>query len=215
MGNRGSELLLPFRRPGYNAQLLKVTGDWSGTVLMVPGAFALPDVQVNARNAKPAEYAYTTKYDDFFRRRRQGLGDFIMRDEIDKRLVLHTAEIFQGRAGIRVQTQADKGLTSVAFARCNEYPPQINVYVNGSRLIPQGAAKIGALGAQSATAGIGRTGRDPEIAGIVGEMLPRVSPRDIELIEVFGGPGELPPEYNDGNCGAIVIWTREGGADDS
>ena len=30
-------------------------------VLMVPGAFVLPDIQVNASNAKPAEYAYTKR----------------------------------------------------------------------------------------------------------------------------------------------------------
>ena len=131
---------------------------------------------------------------DFFRRRRQG----------EKRNALHTAEILQGRAGIRVQMQTDRGLTSVEFARCNEYPPKINVYANGNKLIPQGAAKVG-MGAQ---AGVGRMFRDPEIAGIVGEMLARTNPRNIELIEIFRGPGELPPEYNDGNCGAIVIWTR-------
>ena len=42
-------------------------------------------------------------------------------------------------------------------------------------------------------------------------MLSRINPRDIELIEIFRGPGELPPEFNDGNCGAIMIWTKEGG----
>jgi hypothetical protein len=209
---RTAELLLLLRRPGFNAQLLRISGDWSGVVLMVPGAFMLPELQVNAHNAKPAEYAYTTRYDDFFRRRRQGLGEFVMRDEIDRRNALYTSDILTGRAGIRVQTQPDKGLTSVEFARCNEYPPKINVYVNGNKLIPQDAAKIAAVGAQSAIVAIGaRKNRNPEIAGIVGEMLSRVNPRDIELIEIFRGPGELPPEFNDGNCGAIVIWTRQGG----
>jgi hypothetical protein len=204
---RGTELLLQFRRPGYNAQLLKLKGEWSGTVLMVPGAFELPDIQVNARNAKPAEYAGTTKYDDYFRRRRQGLGEFITREDIDRRNPLHTFEILDGRPGIRVQFQPDRG-TFVGFVRCNEYPPRINVYVDGNKLIPSGSARI--TGSESAIAGIGRQRRDPEIAGIVGEMLSRVNPREIEFIEIFRGPGELPPEFNDGNCGAIVIWTRQG-----
>lgn len=206
LGPRGVELLLQFRRPGFNAQLLTVTGTWNGTVLMVPGAFALPEIMVNARNAKPAEYAYTSKYDDFFRRKRQGLGEFITRDELDRRNPLHTEDIFQGRPGIRVQNQADKGLTSVAFARCNEYPPKINVYVNGSKMIPQGAARVAATG--NGISGIGPHSRDPEVAGIVGEMLSRVNQHDIELVEIFRGPGELPPEFSDGNCGAIAIWTR-------
>lgn len=78
-------LLVQVRRPGYNAQILRVTDHWSGTVLLVPGAFELPEIQITARYAKPAKYAGTAKYDDFFRRRRQGFGTFIDRDEIDRR----------------------------------------------------------------------------------------------------------------------------------
>jgi hypothetical protein len=172
---------------------------------MVPGAFELPDIQVNARNAKPAEYAGTTKYDDYFRRRRQGLGEFITREDIDRRNPLHTFEIFEGRPGIRVSFQPDRG-TFVAFARCNEYPPKINVYVDGNKLIPTGGTRTG-----SGQSSFGPVRRDPEIAGIVGEMLARVNPREIEFIEIFRGAGELPPEFNDGSCGAIAIWTRQGG----
>lgn len=201
-GSRGVELLLQFRRVGFNAQLLKVTGDWSGTVLMTPGAFALPDVQVNARNAKPAQYADTRKYDDFFRRRRQGFGQFISRDDIDKRNALHTPEILEGKPGIRVDVQTGRG-TMVAMARCNEYPPQINVYVDGAKQYPIGGQK-------APRESLGRVFKDPEIAGSTGEMLNRVNPSDIEMIEIFRGPGELPPEFNDGNCAAIVIWTRQG-----
>ena len=203
---RGAEHLLQLRRPGYNAQLLKVSGDWSGTVLMLPGAFVLPEIQVNAHNAKPAEYAYTNKYDDFFRRKRQGLGEFITRDEIEKRLAFQTTEIFEGRPGIKVSIQRDRGLASVIFVRCNEYPPKINVYVDGHKLVPVHGGNQG-----SGDSMWGRINKDPEVAASTGEMLARVNPRDIEQIEIFRGPGELPPEFNDGNCGAIVIWTREGG----
>lgn len=199
------ELLLQFRRPGYNAQLLTLTGAWDGTVQMVPGAFELPPIQVNAANAKPIAYASTTKYDDFFRRRHQGIGQFITREEIDRRNALHTPEILEGHAGIRIDVQTGRG-TSVAFARCNEYPPKINVYVDGHKLIPNGGPI--SYGTADPRARIMR--RDPEVTGITGEMLGRVDPRSIELIEVFRGASELPPEFNDGNCGAIVIWTREG-----
>lgn len=204
-GPRGVELLLQFRRVGFNAQLLKVAGDWNGTVLMVPGAFTLPEVQVNARNAKPAEYANTNKYDDFFKRRRQGLGEFLTRDDLERRNALHVPEVLEGKPGIRVSVQPGRG-TSVAMARCNEYPPQINVYVDGVKLIPNGGQK-----SPVATAFTGPRARDPEIAGQTGEMLNRLNLRDVEMIEIFRGPGELPPEFNDGNCAAIVVWTRQGG----
>jgi len=65
-------VLLQLRRPGYRAQLLKLDGDWSGRVLLEPGVFELPEIKVTGRYAKPARYAGTTKYDDYFRRRRIG-----------------------------------------------------------------------------------------------------------------------------------------------
>jgi hypothetical protein len=39
---------------------------------------------------------------------------------------------------------------------------------------------------------------------------PRTSVRDIEAIEVYTGPSELPGEYAgvENGCGAVVIWTR-------
>jgi hypothetical protein len=204
---RGEEILFQLRRPGFNAQLLRTKGDWSGTIVMMAGAFVLPEVQITARYAKPAEYAGTAKYDDFFRRRRQGFGEFILREELDRRRSLHTVEIFEGRAGIKVSMQQDRGLSAVAFARCNEYPPKINVYVDGRKLLPHGAISVART--ESPVLGARRP-REPETAGIVGEMLSRVDPSEIELIEIFRGPGELPPEFNDGNCGAISIWTRQG-----
>ena len=71
----GDPVLLLVRRPGYKAQLLSIRAPWTGTVQLSAGAFELPEVQVTARYAKPAEYAGTTKYDDFFQRRRLGLGE--------------------------------------------------------------------------------------------------------------------------------------------
>ncbi len=207
---RAKEFLLQLRRPGYKAQLLKLDGEWSGTVLLEPGAFELPEVQVTARYAKPAQYAGTTKYDDYFMRRRIGFGEFISREDIERRQPMRSVEMLEGRAGINVSLRppgAGQG-TVVAFARCHEYPPKINVYVDGHKLIPAGAATQG-VGAESPIMGIGRR-RNPEIMGAVGEMIDRINPSDIELIEIFRGPGELPGEFNDGNCGAISIWTRQG-----
>ena len=43
-------------------------------MLLEPGKFELPEIEVTARYAKPARYAGTNKYDDYFRRRRIGFG---------------------------------------------------------------------------------------------------------------------------------------------
>ncbi|MEX1183198.1 MAG: hypothetical protein WEF86_08165 [Gemmatimonadota bacterium] len=71
--------------------------------------------------------------------------------------------------------------------------------------------------------------RAPALAGIVsamddGAQLPTaettpllgmsiddlVRPLDLEAIEVYRGPSEMPAEFARGTCGAIVLWTRNG-----
>ena len=215
------QFLVQFRRPGYSAQLLKLDGEWSGKVLLQPGAFRLPEVEVTAHFAKPAQYAGTSKYDDYFRRRRIGFGEFISREEIERRGALETTRLLEGRAGIRVAYPHDEVVSGtwigaiVAFARCNEFPPKINVYIDGQKLIPPGIPDISGTKSVFMTQGqasdAGENEKRRRIRAIVGEMLDRINPADIEMMEIFRGPSELPAEFNDGNCGAISIWTRQGG----
>lgn len=203
------------RRPGYRAQFLSADGDWSGSIVMQEGVYELPEINVKGRMAKPVKYAGTYKYDGFFQRQRRGFGEFVSREQIDRRPVQHVAQLFEGRAGIRVdfrqgETASGSPATIVAFARCNEFPPKINVYVDGHKLQPRilwANSPAGDFSEMTEADALRRR----EVRGMVGEMLERVNPADIEMIEIYRGPGELPGEFSDGNCGAIVIWTREGG----
>jgi hypothetical protein len=213
-------ILLLIRRPGYDAQLIRIEASWNGTVLLRPGGFQLPEIQVTARYAKPAEYAGTTKYDDFFRDRRLGLGEFIDRAELDRRSASSTAQILEGRPGIKVSLHPPGNPQGnvVSFTRCNEYPPRINVYVDGRKLIPeiepQLVAREGTSPFNNSRTTTAESDRTIEmryrVRAMVGELLGRVNPMDIEMMAIYRGPGELPAEFNDGNCGAIAIWTRSG-----
>ena len=40
------------------------------------------------------------------------------------------------------------------------------------------------------------------------EALDYVRPSDIEMIEVYRGVGQIPGEFLEDACAAIVIWTR-------
>lgn len=44
---------------------------------------------------------------------------------------------------------------------------------------------------------------EPEI-----EMLSRVNPSDIEMIEVFRGAGQIPGVFHWNGCAVVAIWTR-------
>ena len=45
---------------------------------------------------------------------------------------------------------------------------------------------------------------EPEV-----EMLERINPAAIEMIEVFRGASEIPAEFHWNGCAVIAIWTRE------
>ena len=220
--------VLVFRRIGYRPEALAVevttVASPLGPVVMEPGAFKLPDIIVSARYAKPARYANTIKYDDFYRRRKIGGGIFLDRDLVDQRFVGNTSQMFVGMSGVHVDVQPPGVGSKLWFSRCNESPPAIGVWVDGVRQLPPWGIGSGyGLGA-----GRGRQGATPGAAGAISdqgasrasdlrsrfveEVINSVSPADIEAIEVYKGPSGLPGEFNQGdNCGAIVIWTKEGG----
>lgn len=216
-----------FRKIGFRPEALSVPVDSAvrvlGRILLDPGPYLLPEIHVTAKFAKPERYAATTKYDDFYRRRKVGGGIFLDREALEQRFVGNTFEVFQGLPGVHVDVRPAGVGAKLWFSRCNESPPAIAVWVDGVRLLPpwgisagygidarQGVTPNGA-GANS-DAGVGRTAGTDLKTRFVDEMVNSVSPADIEAIEVYRGPAGLPGEFNAGdNCGAIVIWTKEGG----
>jgi outer membrane receptor protein involved in Fe transport len=46
------------------------------------------------------------------------------------------------------------------------------------------------------------------VPGDPGDALSMINAADVEGIEVYRGPSELPAEFMSDDCAAIVIWTR-------
>jgi len=188
------EVVVLIRRPGFNAQALRVdltrSSFWRGSIVLRPGSFRLPDIEVTARNAKPAAYAGTAKYDDFFRRERLGLGTFISREQIERSNAFHTIEILRGIPGIRADFHPVITDQAVSFARCSPRDPEYNVtvWIDGQRLYPEGGSKA-----------------SPRA---VAEMISRITPTGIEMMEIYRGGSQIPGEFHSDGCAAIVIWTR-------
>ncbi len=197
-----AETVILVRRPGSNAQVLRVDlskGMWRGNIVLEPGSFRLPDLAVAAKYAKPAEYAGTSKYDGFFQRRKLGLGSFITREDIKNSNAGHTLEIFRGIPGfyVNVGNPSDPASADIKIPRCrddlnNHYLGKVAVWIDGSLQIESD---------------MGRGEHGPNEAKLA-EMLSRIGPEGIEMIEVFRGPGEIPGQFHWDGCAAIAIWTR-------
>lgn len=192
---RGPTVIL-VRRPGYNAQALRVDlsrGMWRGTIVLEPGSFKLPDVEVEAKNAKPADYAGTTKYDGFFQRRKLGLGTFITRQDIERLNAFHTMELMRLVPGARVSI-GPSGAPNQMGLKIMRCAFKTTVWIDGAlQQTSIGGPDGGAFASPGAD---------------VAEVLSRLTPTNIEFIEVYRGAAQIPGAFHwDGDC-VIAIWTR-------
>lgn len=177
--------LVRVRRIGFKAQYLVATlskrDPKDVSIVLERGAYELPEIAVTVRSAKPIEYAWTTRYDDFFRRKYVGLGRYLSRADIEKKAASRTASLLLGVGRVRFGVLGVSP-TDVWFQGCKG---NISVWLDGAKLRPQ-----------------------PREPAQVGDLLDRVLPIEIEMMEVYRSPAEMPAEFLDDSCGAIVIWTR-------
>ena len=180
------EYVVRVRRIGFQAQdlgaRLSAGENKEVTIVLSEGLVQLPEITVTARSAKPIEYANTAKYDEFFRRRAVGLGRYLSRRDIEKKSASRTVSLLAGLPGVRVMMGVPgTSPTKVWFRACM----QVSVWVDGWVLSP--------------------VARSP---GEVAEVLDRVHPLSIEMIEVYDSPAVMQAEFLGDSCAAIVIWTR-------
>jgi len=135
----------------------------------------------------------------FYRRRQEGFGHFLTRDEIDKRDPLRLTDLLHGMSGVRLTcggqqrgpSQGGPGLQCTVTMRaantmffrgkCNP-----SVVLDGVLLQPGGTASGGL------------------------SLDDLVNPFNIEALEVYPGPEGVPVQYSGylSPCGSIVVWSR-------
>lgn len=164
--------------------VLTDTSGWSGTIELERVAQELPEVNVVD---KPAPFAGTTRYDDFFRRRKAGRGIFRTYEELMDAGAIDLLSALERIPGVRVSTTVNRfGDQQYRFriARCPGEPPNLAVYLNGN-LMP----------------GVSRSGG-------LSEFLRSIPIRNVLFFEFYRGTSEIPGDIERGdNCAALLIWT--------
>ena len=127
----------------------------------------------------------------FYRRRNEGFGHFLTRDEIDKRDPQVLTDLLRNMSGVRVSCRpgfllcdAETRAASSMFFRGNCRP---SVVLDGVLL---------------RAGGVGNKG-DMTLDQLIG-------PFNVEALEVYPGPEGVPVQYSGylSPCGAILIWSR-------
>jgi outer membrane cobalamin receptor len=138
--------------------------------------------------AKPARYAKTTRFDEFYERRHTSVGGtFLTREDIEKSGKVALVDLLRGMPGVKVE-QDRFGTPNVIFTRCKTSLMQkspsgiddqtVQLFIDG-RKVTDFTTTIQLL----------KTG-------------------DVEAMEIYQGVASLPQAARGDGCAALFIWTR-------
>jgi len=114
----------------------------------------------------------------FLERSRRGMGRFLTRADIEKRQPFQFTDLMRTMPGLRVVRTSGFDYTIVSSRGGGMGGAcQPQVYLDGIRLV------------------------DAQ------ELNTMVQPSDIAGVEIYAGVSEAPPQYSEGSCGSILIWT--------
>lgn len=143
---------------------------------------------------KPLRYQHTSKFDDFYERRAKRPGTFFTREDIELSGRNTAMELISTAPGVRLNWRSD-GTAVVRVARCTATSiygaPRdrgdtdhgwLSVFIDGQRIGRGGQGQI--------------------------ETLAQLKANEIETMEVYRGPSQLPLEAIGDACAAVFITTR-------
>lgn len=143
---------------------------------------------------KPLRYQHTGKFDDFYERRAKRPGTFFTREDIENSGRNTAMELMSTAPGVTLNWRND-GTAVVRFTRCTAtsihgFPRDrgdtdhgwLSVFIDGQRIGRGGQGQI--------------------------QLLAQLKADDIETMEVYRGPTQLPLEAIGDACAAVFITTR-------
>ena len=161
-------------------------------------------------NGKPARLAYTTKYDEFYERRKRSGGRFFTHEELEKKAATSLVDVFRTVSGMQVRRVSNHYELNVAG--CPQASWQVFIDnmkafptagdASGNTLDPKGSPPI--LG--NPTARMTASNTQNRLTPL--DVLADFSVDQIEAMEVYTGSVNLPAVARGDGCAAIFIWTR-------
>jgi hypothetical protein len=170
---------LTIRRMGFHPYLAQLDyGDSTGALNIALDT--MPDwVDTMRVNGRLVHVPY--RYEAVYRRATAGSGHLIPREEIEARHPFYTRDLLDGLPGIAIISGR------VRFCKCGGCfsagrpgDEHADLFIDGERYMAAGA--------------------DIEPA------LDRISPADIQAIEVYASVAEIPQSLHASGCAAIAIW---------
>jgi len=182
------QYLLVVRRIGYAPTSGIIDVPAADTLRL---AYTLTRSSILLDTVRTTERRISMRMTEFEQRRAQGIGQFVTREEIERRGSLQAFDFLRNMRAIEV-----------------------------SRITDQQFGGMVALSRREAGSVLGEgAGACPMQVFLDGIVLPRFfnlellpPPKQIAGIEVYSGASSIPPQFGgpDRRCGVVAVWTREG-----
>ena len=154
-----------------------------------PAVARLEGMTVTATGtAKPARYAATTRFDEFYERRHTSVGGtFLTREDIEQSGKISLVDLLRSMPGVKVE-QDRFGTPNVIFTRCKT-----------------GLEQKSPSGIDDKTVQLFIDGHKVTDFTLTIQML---KTSDVEAMEIYQGVASLPQAARGDGCAALFIWTR-------
>lgn len=157
-----------------------------GSTVRLEVALAAEAIELEGIEVSVESRGFSARMAGLHERMERGAGEFILRDEIEQRGNPPVTSLLDGRAGLDLELVGRETGTYVpVFRRGRSLSGtcQATVYVNGHRIRDQFI----------------------RLDGI--DFIPGI---EIEAIEIYRGPAQLPGEFGGSHaqCGVVALWTR-------
>jgi hypothetical protein len=146
----------------------------------------LPAIEVIARGRAPDA---SLERNGFYERRSAGFGVFRTPEDVERRRLFATSDLFLSVSGVRVFNAGIRG-KDIRMTRGDDPNCSPRIFIDNV------IARRGGRAASST---------DAPLDGLV-------QPQDVQAVEIYRSPSETPTEYGgpDVTCGVVVIWTKRG-----
>jgi hypothetical protein len=199
-GLSGGRYQLSARRLGFlpvSVSFDLVDGVDRQATIQLTAVQRLDTVRTQTNSLTPARYGTSSRMDEFYRRMNEGNGKFITREEIDAAVAISSGDLLRRVPGL-----------TVAMTTNGDGTPRVQVNAIGCRM-----AEIGAKTGADNGDGWGNVAlyvNGVMVRGDRGETLAMMPPSEIEALEIYRSPTELPAEAVGNACAAVYVWTRFG-----
>ena len=205
--------VLQFRKVGFgpvDVAVLMPRDTSVAATTMVQGAILLRTIVTRTVGPfdKPIRLAYTSKYDEFYERRKFSAGSarFYTHEDIERMGVQDFMDILRRIPHLQMWDEA--GNTMIRFPHCGMNG--IMIQLDGRQIWPTGANVQRDVGLNNPSPA--SVSNQPAFDSLNGpdplDLLRPLHDNNVEAIEVYPSSSSLPVDAVGNACGAIFVWSR-------